>query len=119
MVTSVGASIDVHFCNGEIYSLAVNANAEKCAGFESQDHQKDQFSIDRPHCCDDFTAYFQSDVDSGNDEVSIQYSLDATVIPFQHEVRIPNCVAPMQLCHFYNPPEYEEDLLTLFSVFRI
>jgi hypothetical protein len=119
MVTSVGASIDVHFCKGEIYSIGINAEADKCAGFENENSQKDHSSLQQSPCCDQFSAYFQSDVDSGNDDVAIQYSIDSFVIPFQHEVQIPNCVEPIQLCHFYHPPEYEEDLLTLFSVFRI
>ena len=119
MVTSVGASIDVHFCKGEIYSIGINAEADKCAGFDSESIQDGADSIENPPCCDQFSAYFQSDVDSGNDDVAIQYSFDTFLIPFQHEVRIPKCVEPIQLCDFYHPPEYEEDFLTLFSVFRI
>ena len=119
MVTSVGASIDVHFCNGEIYSIGVDAPADKCLGYAVNGVDDTEQNVHRSPCCDQFSAYFQSDVDSGNDAVAIQYSLDSFVIPFQHEAQIPNCVEPIQLCHFYTPPEYEEDLLTLFSVFRI
>lgn len=119
MVTSVGASIDVHFCNGEIYSIGVNAEADKCDGFTSDKGSESHDSLQKSPCCDQFSAYFQSDVDSANDDVAIQYSIDSFVIPFQHEIDIPNCVEPIQLCEYYTPPEQDEDILTLFSVLRI
>lgn len=119
MVTSVGASIDVHFCKGEIYSIGVNASADVCYenGYDNETERK--AGIANSPCCDQFSAYFQSDVDSANDVVAIQYSFHSFILPFQHEVRIPNCVEPIQLCHFYHPPEYEADFQTLYSVFRI
>jgi len=119
MVTSVGASIDVHFCNGEIYSVGINADADKCAEFTSDTGSESHDSFQKSPCCDQFSAYFQSDVDSGSDDVAIQYSIDSFVIPFQHEVDIPNSVEPIELCEFYTPPEQDEDILTLFSVLRI
>ncbi len=119
MVTSIGASIDVHFCNGQIYSIGINASADLCEGFFTQNDLEGIASIEKSICCAQFLAHFQSDVDSTNDKVAIHYSIDTEAIPFQQEISIPNASHSIQLSHCYNPPEYEKDILTLFSVLRI
>jgi hypothetical protein len=119
MVTSVGVSIDVHFCKGEIYSLGINSSADLCAGFYAQNDLEGNTIIKKSPCCDQFSAYFQSDIDSNSDDVAIQHSIGSEAIVSQFAVELPRFTQPIQLCHFYNPPEYPEDILTLFSVFRI
>jgi len=119
MVTSVGASVDVHFCAGEIFSIGIDARADKCSEFEEDFQQNRRSAIACSSCCNQFSAYFQFDIDIGNDDVAIQYSIDFFVIPVQHNVKIPIIDLPIHLCQLYNPPQYEEDHLTLFSILRI
>ncbi|NND77006.1 MAG: hypothetical protein HKN39_02340 [Flavobacteriales bacterium] len=119
MVTSVGASIDVHFCNGEIYSIGINAEADRCGGFEKNNSQNSHSTIGLSSCCDQFLAYFQSDVESGNDKFSIQYLIGPFVFLDQSEFIISKYIDPVQFYQVYSPPLYEEDKCVLFSVFRI
>ena len=119
MVTSVGATIDVHFCRGEIYSLGINAEADKCEGFDANSVDDKEESICKSPCCDQFTAYFQSDVESHNDAIAFQFSSFSCSVPFIHVLDITKRKGPIQLCRIHLPPDCGDDILTLFSVLRI
>lgn len=119
MVTSIGATVDVHFCRGEIYSLGINAEADKCEGFNAISVDDEEESICKSPCCDQFTAYFQSDVESANDAIAFQYASYSFMVPFIHVLDIMKRKDPKQLCRIHLPPEREEDILTLFSILRI
>jgi hypothetical protein len=119
-LTSVGVSLDVHYCNGEIYSLGLNSAADKCSGFVSSYPFETSKSINKSPCCGQFIAHIQNDIESANEEVAFQLEMPSYV--FQYAVHgLEGLLGKVlfQTTKRYLPPEREVDLLLRFSVLRI
>ena len=63
LVSSVGLALDVHFCNGNIFSIGINASAISCSMSDDSESPTTK-TIKKKSCCDQERAYCQKGVDS-------------------------------------------------------
>lgn len=119
-VTSIGLSIDVHFCNGNVYSVGINANADKCSQFVDDSDDCTGSTIKGRSCCDHTSSYFHNDIDCTVADVAIQHDFSSVLVSNCavqefHEY----CFSPLKINEHYGPPDIKKNILLSISVLRI
>jgi len=117
LFSSIGLSIDAHFCNGILFSVGVNTAALVCAGFN--DAASVEGTLHKPSCCNQQAAYCQKGVDGMADSspniLPIQMFLAIEFVKY-HELTFEDV---NDLSTDDSPPERSRDIGLLCAVFRI
>lgn len=63
LISTIGLSVDVHYCQGKVKSIGFFASAEKCEQDKIQKdcHNSAQEQITKKPCCHNFNYYFHSE----------------------------------------------------------
>ena len=86
LVTSLGLTVDMHFCGGHLksfnlfgkakgcYEMTEASNVETCSNDQMNMEQNDDCSIQKKNCCDNKTLDFQFDQDQQVQTVDLSIS---------------------------------------------
>ena len=125
-ITAVGFSIDVHFCKGDIKSLAFWGTAQSChqsAAKQCPNHPSDVMDADEENnCCNNESLFIQSNDDQqiSQDQIIAEqdaqdFGLLAVTAQYNLYIQVYND-ADFQ---HYRPPLISKDLPVLFESFLI
>jgi hypothetical protein len=119
LLSSIGMSIDVHFCNGQIFSIGLNAAASNCQGSDA-DSDQPEHAVQKKSCCDYESSYCQKGIDSLSQHMTLDFKWECIAeFPFnQLEVeQISSNIFPAK--NSSPPDERSVDRGILFSIFRV
>lgn len=134
LISSIGVSVDVHYCQGQIKSVAFFGKAKSCHDNKvkqtchhskmarSNENDKKNDSNKKDDCChNDKHTFEKSNVDAPNPEFSnltnTQLKFVATYFVTLSE-RYHNKIVQNNYRE-YKPPLVERDILVFYQVFRI
>lgn len=129
LISSIGGSVDVHYCQGQIKSIAFFGKAKSCHDNEikqtchhSKKSDKSNNSNKKENCChNDKHTIEKSNLDAPNPEFSnldnFQLKFVATYFVSLSE-RYHNKIV-LNNYREYKPPLVESDILVFYQVFRI
>lgn len=73
LVSATGMTVNMHFCQGDLYDLALNAPAHSCCEHQSNKHTcHHDHDMTKPHHCDDKSI----EIESSHDYVVSGFSYD-------------------------------------------
>ena len=112
LVTSVGLTVDRHFCGGEMKSFSLVGKAKTCYELATGKPQptcvkadnKDEFqgiAFSKKPCCENKTDHFQTDTDT-----SLQSASDALTVQTQHFLVAYVAVFVQSYVHYFSPKQY-------------
>ena len=119
LLSSIGLSIDVHFCNGKIFSIGLNAAALSCQNSVTESDQPEN-AVQKKSCCDYESSYCQKGMDSLSQDMTLDFKWE--------------CIAEFPISQFdleqisrenfptknSSPPdERSVDRGILFSIFKV
>ncbi len=129
-ISSVGFSIDMHYCQGQLKSISFVGKAKSChemdapSAMQNCPHHKKMLAdkTDKKGCCDDRTVLVQSDIDKNlqNAEIHTSPQLEQCIIAYVSVFLLGN-----QLAHstpnytHYKPPILIRDIPVLIQSFLI
>lgn len=135
-IESFGMSVNFHYCQGELFSMNLFGEAEKCQMVDSQSDdepvhpccQKRKEKLNNikgpkfeSSCCSDKTVEFNTgDLDANETSINIsqidELVLCSEIFQFKSPV---NFIYPQVTLHNGDPPFNEQSRLILYQVFRI
>ena len=135
LMTSVGISVDMHYCGGELKTVNFFGKAKSChneaAGIICPHHAKQHLadakhtnSVTKKSCCENKLQHFQADQDRGFadvDFVKSESSINQDYVFAFDATFIKKSVLNQRLksAFHYQPPTISRDTYALFEVFLI
>lgn len=111
LLSTIGITLNKHYCMGRLKSVAVYAHADSCTGSDEKDPMP---------CCQDVLQVLQVDDMA---KAAFEFHLDATVeflaVPLYALSPISTESRTFHHVNTYAPPLQESDILILHHIFRI
>jgi hypothetical protein len=133
--TSVGFSVDTHYCQGQLKSFSFFGNATPCHDMvdetpmkECPRHEKmmaenEERSVDKKNCCSNKTLYFHFDEDQQSQNVNLVVSqqLQQFVIAYVAVFLYNDFIIESYAASYahYKPPLVSRDIPVLFESFLL
>lgn len=120
LIVSTGASVSIHYCNGNVIDFAINKRAEACEGYyQDSSDSPTGCSISRKECCEDVDRVLLVENEFPPSQTySVQNNgiLDLLITELPRITVLPT---PKIDCLANAPPLIETDYQVLFQVFVI
>lgn len=119
LVSSTNFAVGMHFCMGEVESIALFGKAEGCAKEKAlpacHRHVK-------PACCEDQTVYheaadFKAPIQQSDSFALFAFELFPPLVPVSEIIPCPAVVATPS--YYYDPPLPQSNLTVVHRAFRI
>lgn len=121
LLVSIGASVSVHYCNGNVIDFAIDKRAEACKGYyQAIDVNPEACSISKKGCCEDADWLFVVENDyppSNGFEIPVSNNIALSAIE-----NLTASVVKLRPKRYYAanaPPLIQTDIQVLFQVFLI
>ncbi len=124
-MSSIGHSVNFHFCGGEINNVAIFSQAQKCIVHDrscDQDTKGNHDSLHNKGCCEDKSVVIDADKYlSKITEKIADKSYQKVPLALISITQIENSLNGLAYSHFvkYKPPLIERDITILVQTFLI
>ncbi len=124
-MSSIGHSVSLHLCGGEIENVALLGRAQACSANDSscdRDAKGNHESIHQKGCCEDKTVVVDTDkiLSKITEKLDVANFLDAS-IPVVDRIHETNYYSTEEYTHSstYKPPLIDRDITVLVRSFLI
>ncbi len=121
LLVSIGASVSIHYCNGNVIDFAFDKRAEACKGYyQAVETNSHYCSFAKKGCCEDTNWLFVVENDYPPSESSeIPVAIEIAPFTVQYASNFVNHDVSEVYCFANAPPLIENDYQVLFQVFLI
>jgi hypothetical protein len=121
LVVSTGATLSIHYCNGNIIDIAVDGKADVCEGFKPNvEIPSLGYTISKKGCCEDDERLLVFENDYPPTHVSVDsYQTSFTNFVGQERLDLTKIDSQCEECLANPPPLIRTDYQVLFQVFLI
>jgi hypothetical protein len=122
LAASVGVTINVHLCGGQVQSMALFVKAEPCHNMPMACHGSSQ-KIKMKGCCEEQSRVVKGKETSaevqGIAQVHPSFQLLAVILPFVHTFIYATASPAVKPFAHYKPPLPDRDIAVLLHTFLI